>query len=110
VAFGPGLSLALLPSLGVAIGDDGLARPLLLGLAALVALLAGTRLRLQAPLVLGAGVLAVDAIVQIAPYAAALPRWVAVGVVGLTLLSLGATYERRIEEARRVQGRVARLG
>ncbi|HLZ37739.1 MAG TPA: hypothetical protein VKP64_08270 [Mycobacteriales bacterium] len=63
-AYGAGLGLALLPSLLVILdGDPGLARPLLLGVAALVALLAGARARLAAPLIVGAGVLGVDAAV-----------------------------------------------
>jgi hypothetical protein len=108
-AYGPGLTVGLLPSLAAALEDDGLARPLLLGLAALAAVLVGARLRLQAPLVMGAAVLAVDALAQVAPYAAALPRWVSIGAAGLLLLGVGATYEDRIENARTVRRRYAAL-
>ena len=94
-AYGPGLSAGLLPSLVVAVDDPGLARPLLLGAAALAVVLYGARERLQAPLVLGGVTLAVDAVVQVAPYAAGLPRWVAIGAAGLVLVGLGATYEQR---------------
>ena len=49
--------------------------------------------RLQAPLVLGGAVLAVDALVQLAPYLVeaydAVPRWVTIGLLGLALLGAG---------------------
>jgi hypothetical protein len=109
-AYAAGLGLSLLPSLLVVLaGDPGLARPLLLGLAALLVLLAGARAGLAAPLVVGAGVLAVDAAVQVAPLAAALPRWVSIGAAGLALLALGATYEQRLRDLRRVQQALSRL-
>ncbi|MCW2715525.1 MAG: hypothetical protein JWN88_2572, partial [Frankiales bacterium] len=55
-AYGAGLSVLLLPSLLASFDDESPARALLLGLAALVVLLAGARHRLQAPLAIGAGV------------------------------------------------------
>jgi len=72
-AYAPGLTLGLLPSLLAAMSDTGLLRPMLLGLAALAVLLAGARWRLQAPLLIAAAVLGIDAVVQVQPYAAALP-------------------------------------
>ena len=63
--------------------DSGDLRPLLLALVAAAVLAAGVARRLQAPLVLGAAVLAIDALVQLAPYLAAaydaVPRWVTIG-------------------------------
>ena len=56
--YGPGLTLGLIPSLLATFDDDGLARPLLLGLAALLVLLAGVAAKLQAPLALGGATLA----------------------------------------------------
>jgi hypothetical protein len=108
-AYGPGLAMGLLPSLAAALDDAGLLRPLVLGFVALLTLLAGARLRLQAPLVIGAAVLAVDALAQVAPYAAALPRWVSIGAAGLLLLGVGATYEDRLENARTARRRFAAL-
>ena len=105
-AYGPGLSLALVPSLLRAVTDSGELRPLLLGLAALAVLALGVSRRLQAPLVVGGVVLAVDAVVQLAPYLVAVydavPRWVTIGAVGLLLVGAGATYERRVQDLRRV--------
>jgi hypothetical protein len=109
-AYGTGLALALGPSLLWAIGDEGLARPLLLGLSALTITLVGARARLQAPLLIGGAVLAVDAAAQVAPYVDAVPRWVSVGLAGLLLVLFGATYERRLRDLRRLQDGVRRLG
>jgi hypothetical protein len=113
-AYGSGLGLALTPSLVRAVTDTGATRPVLLGLAALVVVLVGVVRRLQAPLLLGGSVLAVDALVQLAPYLAqaydAVPRWVAIATAGLLLVVVGATYERRVGELRRLRHSVARLG
>jgi hypothetical protein len=113
-AYGAGLALAFGPSLLRAVTDAGNLRPLLLGLAALVVLGLGVARRLQAPLVVGGAVLAVDAGVQLAPYLAAVydvvPRWLTIGLVGLLLLVAGATYEQRVRDLRRVGKHVARLG
>jgi len=105
-AYSPALLLGLVPSLVRAVTDPGSTRPLLLGLAALAVLAVGVARRLQAPLVVGGVVLAVDAVVQLAPYLVAVydavPRWVTIGVVGLALVGAGATYERRVQDLRRV--------
>ncbi|MGW6981976.1 SCO7613 C-terminal domain-containing membrane protein [Streptomyces sp. NPDC054932] len=112
-AYGPGLAATLLPSLLAAWGDPGWLRPLLLGAAALVVTLAGARRRLQAPLLLGGAVLAAVAVHELAPYvvqvAGALPRWVPPALAGLLLLAVGATYERRLRDARRLRAAIGRL-
>jgi hypothetical protein len=109
-AYGAGLTTGLLPSLAVTLGNDDLARPLLLGGVALGVVLAGVRSRLQAPLVVGGAVLALDALIQLGPYAAAVPRWVSIGGAGLLLLVLGTTFERRLREVRRVAAKLGDLG
>lgn len=102
--YGPGLLLGLAPSLAQALTDPGLLRPALIGLAALAAVIAGAKARLQAPLAVGGGVLAVDAVAQLAPYLAdaynAVPRWSLIAAAGALLLILGVTYERRIRDLR----------
>jgi hypothetical protein len=108
-AYAAGLTVGLLPSLAATFDDDGLLRPLLLGGTALVVLLCGVRSKLAAPLVIGGAVLAVDAVVQLGPYAAALPRWSTIGGAGLLLLVLGATFERRLRDFRRVAAKLADL-
>ncbi|MGV9228657.1 SCO7613 C-terminal domain-containing membrane protein [Streptomyces nigra] len=106
-AYGPGLAATLVPSLLAAWGDPHWARPLLLGLAALAVTLLGARRHLQAPLLLGGTVLALDALHELAPYIVqvtdALPRWVPPALAGLLLLAVGATYEQRLRDARRVR-------
>ncbi len=96
LAFGPGLAVALLPSLVLAVDRDGRARPLLLTAAALLVLLAGARAGLQAPLVLGAVTLLGLGADAVLPVAAQLPRWITIGLTGLLLLWLGATAERQL--------------
>ena len=102
-AYGPGLLLALVPSLLAGLEDDELTRPLLVGLAALAVLLVGARGRLQAPLAVGAGVLVVVALDLLGPYAAALPRWLSLGGAGALLLVVGATYEQRRRDLARLR-------
>lgn len=112
-AYGAGLAVTLVPSLFAAWGDPGWPRPLLLGAAALVITLLGARLRLQALLVLGGAVLALDALHELAPYvvqvAGALPRWVAPALAGVLLLAVGATYEKRLRDARRLRDALGRM-
>ncbi len=112
-AYGPGLAATLVPSMLAAWDDQHWLRPLLLGVAALAVTLVGARLRLQAPLVLGAGVLALVAMHELAPYltqvVGALPRWVPPALAGLVLLVLGATYEHRLRDARRLREALGRL-
>ncbi|MFJ8860451.1 SCO7613 C-terminal domain-containing membrane protein [Streptomyces sp. NPDC102451] len=113
VAYGPALSMTMVPSLVVAWTDAGWLRPLLLGAAALVVTLVGARLRLQAPLVLGGSVLALDGLHELAPHVVqvldALPRWAPPALAGLLLLAVGATYEQRLRDARRVRESLGRM-
>ncbi|MDA5286454.1 hypothetical protein NOD94_038685, partial [Streptomyces sp. Isolate_45] len=112
-AYGPGLGATLLPSLVAAWGDAHWPRPLLLGLAALALTLAGAHRRLAAPLLLGGVTLAAVALHELAPYvvqvAGALPRWLPPALAGLLLLMVGATYEKRLRDARRLRGALGRL-
>ncbi|WP_432057614.1 SCO7613 C-terminal domain-containing membrane protein [Streptomyces sp. bgisy022] len=112
-AYGPGLAATLVPSLLAAWADADWQRPLLLGTAALAVTLLGARHRLQAPLVLGGGVLALDALHELAPYlvqlAGVLPRWLPPALAGLLLLVVGATYEQRLRDARRAREALGRM-
>lgn len=111
--YGPGLAATLLPSLAAAWADTHWQRPLLLGTAALLVTLAGARYRRQAPLVLGGAVLILVALHELTPYIVqvmdALPRWVPPALAGLLLLALGATYEQRLRDARRVREALGRM-
>ncbi|MEU4175356.1 hypothetical protein [Streptomyces sp. NPDC026589] len=112
-AYGPGLAATLLPSMAVAWTDTDWLRPLLLGVAALVITLLGARYRLQALLLLGGAVLALDGLHELAPYvvqvAGALPRWLPPALAGLLLLVVGATYEQRLRDARRLREALGRM-
>ncbi|MFF6917381.1 SCO7613 C-terminal domain-containing membrane protein [Streptomyces sp. NPDC012466] len=112
-AYGPGLAATLLPSLVAAWADPHWTRPLLLGVAALLVTLLGARHHLQAPLALGGSVLALVTLHELAPYVVqvtgALPRWAPPALAGLLLLALGATYEQRIRDVRRVREVLGRM-
>ncbi|HEY9369839.1 SCO7613 C-terminal domain-containing membrane protein [Streptomyces sp.] len=112
-AYGPGLAATLVPSLFAAWTDPDWVRPLLLGLGALAVTLLGARYRLQALLVLGGSVLALDALHELAPYVVqvvgALPRWLPPALAGLLLLGVGATYEQRLRDARRLREKLGRM-
>ncbi|MFI7237931.1 SCO7613 C-terminal domain-containing membrane protein [Streptomyces cyaneofuscatus] len=112
-AYGPGLAATLLPSLAVAWADPDWLRPLLLGVAALVITLLGAKCRLQALLLLGGAVLALVTLHELAPYvvqvAGALPRWLPPALAGLLLLAVGATYEQRLRDARKLKDVLGRM-
>ncbi|WP_214110265.1 SCO7613 C-terminal domain-containing membrane protein [Acrocarpospora catenulata] len=119
VAYGSGLSFSLIPSVFALYGNvypsggAGWLRPLGLGLAALVILLAGARWRLQAPALLGGFTLAAVAVHELAPYVSELmvsvPRWVPMAFGGLLLLVVGATYEARLRDLRRLTSTIKGL-
>ena len=112
-AYGPGLAATLAPSLLAAWADAHWTRPLLLGTAALLVTLIGARHRLRAPLLLGGATLVLDTLHELAPYLAqaigAVPRWAPPALAGVLLLALGATYEQRIRDARRVREVLGRM-
>lgn len=105
--------MTLLPSLATAWSDVEWTRPLLLGAAGLLLTLLGARHRLRAPLVLGGSALALVTLHELAPYLVqvtdALPRWVPPALAGLLLLALGATYEQRLRDVRRVREVLGRM-
>ncbi|WP_439677502.1 SCO7613 C-terminal domain-containing membrane protein [Embleya sp. MST-111070] len=112
-AYGAPLAVLLLPSFPLAVGQGEPVRPSLLGIAAIGTLLVGARFRLRAPLFLGAGVLAIIGPVHLAPHLApvydAVPRWAVLGTAGLLLIVVGAGYERRVRDLKRLRRAVGRL-
>lgn len=112
-AYGAGLASSLLPSAVATLLGTGWVRPLLLGAVCLAVLLAGARLRLQAPALLGGLTLAVVALHELAPWIArvvmAVPRWVPMAAGGLLLVVVGATYEARLRDVRRLRAAVTRM-
>ena len=113
LSYGPGLAVLLLPPLAAAWQQDGWARPLALGAAAAAVMVAGARARLAAPLLLGAAVTALDAVHELAPAVTELarmaPRWLPIALAGLVLLILGATYEARLRDLKRLRAALAGL-
>jgi len=109
-ALGPGLVVVLVPTLLADFFDPQLWRIVALGVAALATLLAGIRWRLQAPFLLGGAILLVHAIAQLWPWITWLYEavwwWLWLGIAGVLLVIIAATYERRLRSAR---GAVARL-
>ncbi|MRK02054.1 hypothetical protein GEV27_11025 [Aeromicrobium sp. S22] len=103
---GPGLALALLPSVPQALADPTDLRALLLGAGAVVALAAGVRLSWQAPFVAGTSILALLVLCNIGPYANAAPRVLLIAAVSAVLLGVGITWEDRVRDGRRVVGYV----
>ncbi len=102
VALGPGLSLAMLPSLPQALAEPTGLRALLLGLGAVAVLAVGLRLGRQAPFLLGAGVAALVVLFNVGPYANAAPRVLVISIVSAVLVGVGITWEDRVRDGRRI--------
>ncbi|MEJ5254914.1 MAG: hypothetical protein WHS89_06150 [Acidimicrobiales bacterium] len=100
-AYGPALVIGFGPSLMLALGDDGWLRPVLVLAAGGAALGVGARARLQAPVVVGAAVLLLEAVDTLAPVVALVPRWLIILLIGLACVWAGATFERRVRDVRR---------
>jgi hypothetical protein len=111
--YGPGLAVLLVPSLVAVWLLPGWTRPLALGVAAAGIALAGGRARLLAPLLLGGAVIILDAGHELAPavqqLAGALPRWVPIAVIGVVLLTVGATYEARLRDLGRIRAALGKM-
>jgi hypothetical protein len=102
-AYVPGLAVALVPSLLVSLDRGGTVRVVALVAASTIVLVAGTRRRLQAPMLVAAAVLLTLAADALKPAAVGLPRWIPLGATGLLILWVGATFERRMKNLRRVR-------
>lgn len=96
----PGLVLGLLPSFAGALGGDGTRQVVVLAAGAALVIV-GAQLRLAAPLAIGAGAVSVIVVRLVGPQLSRLPHWVALGIVGAVLLTLGATWEARVLDVRR---------
>ncbi|MFI5428781.1 SCO7613 C-terminal domain-containing membrane protein [Aeromicrobium sp. UC242_57] len=102
LVLGPGLAIALLPSVPQALADPTGLRALLLGVAALAVLVAGVRLHWQAPFVSGVVILTALLLFNIGPYANAAPRVVLIAIGSAILLGIGITWEDRVRDGRKV--------
>jgi hypothetical protein len=104
-AYGPALTLALVPSLLKAFADDTPTRGLLLLMVSVAVVLAGSQAHLRAPLAIGGAVVVLDGLHLLAPYASSVPRWLLLAGAGLLLVGLGATYEQRLKDVQRLRAR-----
>ena len=109
VYLGPGLLIGLVPSALIADSNDNWIRVTLVVAAALVVIVLGAQLGLQAPFVIGALVLAKIGIWQFLEVAPLIPRWITLGTAGTILLAVGATYEHRLTQAKQAAQWVASL-
>jgi hypothetical protein len=100
---------ALAPSALVVVAAPSALRLVLVVVAAGALAVAGTLTHRQAPFVVGAASLAFVVLGRLTPYAPLVPRWMTLAVVGLLLLALGATYERRRQQAREAVAWVAQM-
>lgn len=103
---GPGLAIAMLPSVPQSLADPTDLRALLLGAGAVVVLAVGIRLGWQAPFVAGAVILTLLVLFNIGPYANAAPRVVLIAAVSAVLLGVGITWEDRVRDGRKLVGYV----
>lgn len=102
-AYGLGLVGGLAPSVIASPLQEALMRTLVVTGVALACTLIGARARLKAPLAVGATALIVISVYQFSAYATVIPRWVAVASVGALLFSIGATYDKRLRDLRRLR-------
>jgi hypothetical protein len=109
-AYGPALAAAMLPSLGAVMLSSGQEwRRLLLGAAALAVVVAGAVWRKQAPFVLGGVVLVLLALHEIVLVWTRVQTWIPLTVIGLILVGLAITYERRRRDLARLRSAVANM-
>jgi hypothetical protein len=109
-AEGAAVGVGLLPSAFVVVAEPSALRLVLVVSVAAVLTAGGALRHRQAPFVLGAASLAFVVLGRLGPYAPLLPRWVVLAAAGLLLLVVGATYERRRQQAREAVAWVAQMG
>jgi hypothetical protein len=105
----PGLGLATVPTLLWALVDPVSTRAVLLGLACMVLLLAGTVLRWTAPVLVGWAVGGLLVVREVGPYAAETPQWVLIGAAGTVLIGVGITWEARLRDLHQAAAYLGRL-
>ncbi|WP_308123558.1 SCO7613 C-terminal domain-containing membrane protein [Modestobacter marinus] len=108
-AEGAAVAVGLLPSAFVVVAEPSALRLVLVVATAAVLTAGGALHHRQAPFVLGAAALAFVVVGRLGPYAPLLPRWVVLATAGLLLLVVGATYERRRQQAREAVAWVAQM-
>jgi hypothetical protein len=110
LALGPAIVLGLGPTLVIGMARDDTTRTILAAVLALAVVGFGAAQRLQAPLVLGSVALLALAVDTFGPAVVRLPRWLPLAVIGVLLMWIGATFEKRRESAERATRRLLRFG
>jgi len=106
---GPGMALALTPSLLLALDEPISWRGLFVGFASVALVALGVQVRLAAPFALGVVATGLLALRNIWPVAAFIPRWTLLFIVGGVLLGVGMTWESRVNDVRTAGGFVRGL-
>jgi hypothetical protein len=106
---GPGMGLALTPSLFLALDEPISWRALFVAFASVTLVALGVQLRLAAPFALGVIATGLLALRNIWPVAAFIPRWTLLFIVGGVLLGVGMTWESRVNDVRAAGGFVRGL-
>lgn len=109
LTLGPGVVVALAPTTLLGLVEPGSIRPLVGLVAGALVLVAGAFSGRRAAVDVGAAVVAGLGLRQLAPVAAELPNWVAIGLTGMLLLAVGATFEQRRRDLRSVRDHYAAL-
>ena len=102
LTMGPALSIALTPTLVLAVGSDDVLRLAVVLVAGIACLVVGAGRGLRAPLLAGAATLGVVALMQGSPYLAYVPTWLLLGCAGAVLLALGVAWESALGAGRQV--------
>lgn len=110
ITLGPALVLAIGPTLVLGMAGDDAPRLIAAAVLSLAVVIAGAIRRLQAPLCLGAAALLALAIDQWGEEIVRMPRWISVGVVGVLLMWIGATFEARRRDWHRASEVFGRFG
>jgi hypothetical protein len=95
--------IGIAPSLLLAVEDGNELRRVGVGAAAIAVIIAGLARRWQAPLVLGSIALAIMVVNELLLLRGHIPTWVPPAIGGVILLVLGATFERRRRDLRRIR-------
>jgi len=106
---GPGMGLALTPSLFLALDEPISWRGLFVAFASVTLVALGVQVRLAAPFALGVVATGLLALRNIWPVAAFIPRWTLLFLVGGVLLGVGMTWESRVNDVRTAGGFVRGL-
>lgn len=110
LTLGPALALAIGPTLALGLLDDDAVRLVIAAVLAFAAVIAGAVAKLQAPLGIGAVALLILALDQWGDDIVRMPRWITIGVIGVALMWIGATFEHRRRDWRRASDALVRFG